>query len=417
MRDRTDTGSPGRRIDVVALAPYVLTIGAVLLAWQIVIQPLAERAPVEIAVRLAPGSPRVLTRAAEAELKADRVDNAAALARDALSRSPFDVRALRTVGLTVAREGRIDQADEMLTLAGNWSLRDDPSHAWLVEHRLRRGDYASALAHADTLVRRREDIYPAVFRLFTMAAATDAQRALPVVAQLLAADPPWRQAYLTSLYDSPDGLGVAGSLAVMLQAGSAPLTNTELEQLYVAFMGHGQIDAIKTIRARLNRPRSGPAVVNGGFDDPAAPQPFQWTLVQKAGAAAAFMDDDVRGGPALRAEYDGYATALIVRQQMFLSPGRYRFRAESRTEAGDPDGHMAWSLTCGTGGQRMFTAPATPAGGSRQADWTPAAVEFSIPAACPVQTLDLQGLPGDSRSPMAVWFDSVSITATNRAQG
>ena len=276
MRDRAD--SSARKRDVVSeLAPYILTVGAIVLAWQIAIQPLLQRAPVEIAVRLAPESPLALRRGAEVELAAGRDANAAALGRNALIRAPFDVRALRIIGLTESRAGRAERADDILTLAGNWSLRDDPTHAWLVEHRLRRGDYASAFAHADTLVRRRDDVRPQVFRLFTLAAVDDPQRVLPVLARLLAAHPPWRSAYLTALYATTDGLPVAASLAVMLQSGPAPLTNQELQEFYGQSLDKGQIENLKAVRARLNRPRSDALVTNGGFEDATAPEPFQWS--------------------------------------------------------------------------------------------------------------------------------------------
>ena len=223
MRDQADPASrAGGRGWLTEYAPYALTIGAIWLGWQILLQPVIQRAPPELAVRVAPGSPLVLQRAAEAEFVAGekdddarRYDNAASLARDALALAPFNVRALRVVGLTEARAGREPIADEILTLAGNWSLRDDPAHAWLVEYRLRRGDYASSFAHADTLARRREDIRPQIFRLFTLAAATDTARALPEVARLLDARPPWRQSYFDSLYVSGEGLQVAANLAVL----------------------------------------------------------------------------------------------------------------------------------------------------------------------------------------------------------
>ncbi|MGV8930453.1 MAG: tetratricopeptide repeat protein, partial [Brevundimonas sp.] len=157
MKDKADNSAstPRRSAGAGDIVSFGLIVGAVVLGWQIALQPLMQRAPVEAAIRIAPTSPLVLRRAAEAELGADRNDNAAVLGREAFARSPFDVRALRVVGLTEARAGREDQADDILTLAGNWSLRDDPTHAWLVERRLRQGDYSSAFAHADTLVRRR----------------------------------------------------------------------------------------------------------------------------------------------------------------------------------------------------------------------------------------------------------------------
>jgi len=399
---------PPRRADVL---PYVLVVGAVLLAWQIAIQPIAQRAPVSLAVRIAPGSPLVLRRAAEAELAAARPDNAAALARDALGRSPFDVRALRVVGLTEARAGRSDQADEILTLAGNWSLRDDPAHAWLVEHRLRRGDYASAFAHADTLVRRREDIQPQVFNLFTTAAAADPQRVLPVITNLLAAEPPWRSAYLNSLYGSNEGLQAAASLAVMLQSSRRPLTSPELQDFYLNLAQKGQIPVLAAVRARLNRPASGVVVSNGDFNDPSAPEPFQWSLTQTAGAAAEAISDDIDpSNTALRVEYDGYTPATLARQRLFMAPGRYRFRAASRSESGQPAGRIAWILACDPGGQSLFSTAAVPASGAAPRAWTAAGAEFTVPQGCASQWLDLRGVPLDRRSPMAVWFDQITVT-------
>lgn len=417
MRDKTDSSGLPPSARIAAVTPYALAIAAVLLAWQIVIQPFMLRAPVEAAIRLAPGSPGVLRRAAEAELMAGRSSNAAALARDALVRSPFDVRALRIVGLTEARAGRVDRADELLTLAGNWSLRDDPAHAWLVEYRLRRGDYASAFAHADTLVRRREDIHPQVFRLFTTAAAQDPQRALPVVSGLLAARPPWRTAYLTSLYASNDGLQVAASLAVLLQSSQAPLTTSELQEFYAQSLEKGQIEFIKAVRARLNRPRTDVAVTNGSFDVPDAPEPFQWSLVQKAGAAAEIRADDLdQTDPALRVEYDGYSAANMARQRTFLAKGRYRFRAESRTEAGEPAERIAWTLTCAPDGETLATVFAIPGRSAPDGEWATSTTDFSVPDSCPSQWLELRGLPLDRRTPMVVWFDQIAISPLNPTQ-
>src|SRR5690606_14836052 len=105
--DRAPT--PRGRFDRGDIVSGGLIVVGVLLAWQIAIQPLMLRAPVDLAIRLAPGSPTVLRRAAESELAAGRIDNAASLSRDALVRSPFDVRALRVIGLSEAGAGREDR--------------------------------------------------------------------------------------------------------------------------------------------------------------------------------------------------------------------------------------------------------------------------------------------------------------------
>lgn len=411
MRDKADrSAAPRRHVSVGNILSYGLIAVAVVLGWQIAIQPLLQRAPVEVVVGLAPGSPLVLRRAAESELAAGRIDNAAALSRDALVRSPFDVRALRVLGLAEARAGREDRADDLLTLAGNWSLRDDPAHAWLVERRLRRGDYASSFAHADTLVRRRQDIQPQVFRLFTVAATEDPQRALPVIAGLLAARPPWRDAYLSGLSRTAAEWQLAANLAVLLEAGSAPLTNDELQHFYRTLLGNGQFEAASTVRGRLGRPPPEMAVTNGGFADAAAPEPFQWRLFQKAGISVEIVDDDLRpSNPALRVDYDGYATGAITEQLTSLPPGSYRFAAEVRTEAGDPAARLSWTLSCATGGGAIASLPAGVAGAASNT-WTTLSGGFEIPNTCPAQWLRLDTRADDRRSTTVVWFDRIVIS-------
>ena len=385
-----------------------------MLAWQIAIQPFVQRVPASVAIRIAPSSPLVLRRAAEAELIAKRFDVAAELSRDALHRSPFDVRALRVVGLTEARAGRLTTANDILTLAGNWSLRDDPAHAWLVEYRLKNGDYASSFAHADTLVRRRTDSQPQIFNLFTTAAVADPQRALPVVTDILAANPPWRSAYLTSLYASNDGLQTAASLAVMLQASAGPLTTQELQQLYLQLLEKGQIGALTAVRARINRPAAGALVTNGEFDAPSAPYPFQWALIQKAGATAEVVTDDTDpSNSALRVEYDGYTPANIAEQRLFLAPGQYRLQFRWRSESGNNPDRAEWAVTCEAGGPSRLVPRTTPTAADRA--WTQAALDFSVPEGCPGQWLVLRGRPMDYRSPSVTWFDRMVITPARAA--
>lgn len=400
--------APRRSVSAGGVASYVLIAASVVLAWQIVLQPLLQRAPVGAAIRLAPTSPLVLRRAAESELAAGRTDNAAALSREALVRAPFDVRALRVAGLAEARGGREAQADALLTLAGNWSLRDDPAHAWLIQYRLKQGDYGSAFAHADTLARRREDVWPQIFHLFTLAGTEDPQRALPVITGLLAAAPPWRNAYLASLSETPQDLTVAIQLAILLQASREPLTKGELKRLYNTLLSKRLYAALGATRAQLNRPTRS-AVTNGGFADDDAPEPFQWRLAQKAGVIAEVVADDLRpDNPALRVDYDGYANASVAQQLTFLAAGAYRFSAEARIEAGDAE-RLAWTLVCVPGGKGITSFPVSAAGSTRTA-WATQSAEFQIPADCPAQWLRLETRAGERRSPVVVWFDRVEIS-------
>lgn len=410
MRDKADRSAGRRRFSGADVASYVLIAGAVVLGWQIALQPLLQRAPVEAAIQLAPGSPLVLRRAAEAELVADRNDNAAALARDAFRRSPFDVKALRVIGLTEARADREGQADEILTLAGNWSLRDGPTHAWLVDHRLRNGDYASAFAHADTLVRRRQDIQPEVFGIFTVAGTQDPERALSVITRLLAARPPWRTAYLNSLSKTPEDVQLAARLAVLLESSRAPLTRDEVQGLYQVLLGKRQLQALGAVREQLNRPSFDTVVTNGGFAEPEAPEPFQWQLFQRAGIVPEIVGDDLRpNNPALRIAYNGYATGPVAEQLTSMPPGDYRFFAEARTELGDPGARLAWTVTCASGGTMAANFPASPSQPT-PGTWATLSAGFTVPEGCPAQWLRLVTRADDRRSPTLVWFDRITIS-------
>lgn len=400
---------PGRGSISPDLVFYGSIAGAIALGWQMILQPLIERAPVEAAIRLAPTSASLLRRAAESELAEGRDENAGVLAREALARAPFNVKALRIIGLAEARAGRDDQANEILTLAGNWSLRDDPAHAWLVERRLRQGDYASAFAHADTLVRRRQDIQPQVFRLFTVAGIEDPQRSLPVLASLLAIGPPWRQAFLDSLNQSPEYLQVQINLALLLQAGPAPLTDEELYRLYDTLVRQGRFEAVRAVQTRLDRPSTRIAVVNGDFSDPEAPQPFQWRLGQSAGIAAEIVPDDLRpANPALRVDYNGYATGRVAEQLVFLSPGAHHFSAAVRVEQGDPAARLDWTLTCVAGGRVVGAVPAGPSAAAANS-WAAIAGRFAVPSGCTAQWLRLETRAQDYRVQTIAWFDDIAI--------
>lgn len=404
-----------------AFAPYALTAGAVWLGWQVLLQPVIQRGPPEIAVRASPGSALVLRRAAESELLAAEtdksaaprhVDNAGDLARQALRRAPFDVRALRVIGLAEARSGREQSADDLLTLAGNWSLRDDPTHAWLVDYRLRRGDYASSLAHADTLIRRREALRPQVFQLFSTAATQDPQRAMPVVARLIAARPPWRQAYLDSLYRTNEGLQLAANLAVVLKRGDAPLSPDELSQMYLQLLDKGQVQAVNAVRTALDGAEAAASVANGGFDDADAPEPFQWKLIQQAGVSAEITPDDARPQDlALRVEYDNYTSAKVAQQLMFLKPGRYRLAYQTRMESGPSPLKLNWTVLCIPGDQPVLSAPAsalaTPGAARQNGGWISLTREFTVPDGCQGQWLSLDAGGGERRTPIVLWFDKI----------
>lgn len=390
---------------------YGLVAVGVWLGWEIIKAPLASRGAPAIAIRVAPTSPEVLRRAAEVELQAERYENAKALSEEALVRGPFNARALRVRGLAEAELGSDALADEMLTLAGNWSLRDDPAHAWLIQHRLQRGDYSSSFAHADTLARRRSDLYPSLFNLFSTAAAAD-PRAFSVVAQLVGANPPWRQAYLDFLLASETGAPVLGGLALALEKTRHPLTTIELQQLYTTWVGERRFAGIRYLRTGLRRPPLTTTVQNGDFEGDIEGQvyPFGWRLGTGAGINTTVAEDDLApDNLAFRLGYDGFSSGgLFLQQLVLLSPGDYLFDGRWRSEAAQDDMRVKWELTC--------AETASPIGADitfldvERTDWSTFSGRISVPREnCSAQWLRLTAAPGDRRTTIAAWFDKLRI--------
>lgn len=393
--------------------PYVLTAVLVWLGWQVVVALLVQRAPVEVAVRVAPGSAQVLSRAAEAELVADRREQAHELAALALARAPFDVRALRVFGLSAA-DPNAAATDEILTLAGNWSLRDDPAHAWLVNRRLRQGDYVGAFGHADVLARRRPDLYRTIFDLFTTAAASD-PRAMPALAARLSAEPDWRPAYLEDLRRAPQAAIVQAGLAQLLERSQAPLTDDELGAIYGDWLDTRRLPGLAALRARLARPLWAP-LHDGEFNDPPAPRPFRWTLGSGSGLVAAISGlPEEPGQKALLVQTDGFSSNTIATQLLQLSPGPHRFEVSWRFEAGGRDPSLEWVITC-VETQTMILR-IRPVAAEAVTQWTQGGAEMNIPAqGCSAQSLQLRTFQGTRRGTVIAWFDRARVRTIGAAR-
>lgn len=388
-------------------APYALPAVSIWLAWHVVTSLLVFRAPPELAMRASPDSPTALRRLAESAYSGERFEDADILARAALQRAPFDVRSLRVAGLVAARNGNVDQADNVLTLAGNWSLRDDPSHAWLIEHRLRQGQYGSAFAHADTLARRRPDLRKRLYQFFDTAVLHD-QRSLPALAQLVAAHPPWRDDYFFELKQTADGPRILATLAIALEKTSGRFSDAELQELYAERLARRDFGTIRAVRDAIHRPDDGASIVDPEFSAPGTIKPFGWVFSANAGISAEVVDDDLRPNEmALRVESDGFSPARIADQLVLLSPGAYTLSGQYRfeTEAASPS--LSWSVRCGDSsielGRWRPTADASNPG------WRNFAVDFVVPAECAAQWISLANEAGNRRSTVIVWFDKFAI--------
>jgi hypothetical protein len=380
---------------------------AVWLAGQALRLALDARLPPKVALHLAPGSPDVLARAAEADLIDGQRDAAAMLARASLARSPFNVQALRVLGLAVA-DRDVGAADRVLTLAGDWSLRDDPTQAWLMNRRLAQGDIAGMVRRADLLARRREDLHPKLFAIFDAVGADPAGAAL--VAARLESSPQWRPSYIEALAQTESGEVIGSNLALAMQRTASPMSDHELSVVYGRLHRLGDFDALRRLRAVLKRPP--PALLaDGDFPrSPTGPEPLTFTYRSESGfeAATAPAPDKPEGGGALRLSFDGFTPGIAASQLILAAPGAYRLSGRSRWETQATAQPPVWAVVCAVSGARV--AQATPAGQSSV--WSAFQGDFVVPAeGCPAQIVILQTTAGDRRTDAVIWFDDLKITA------
>lgn len=408
MGGRVARGAEARRRKAPDALIFIVIITCVWVGWQILRNTVVQIAPPDLALRLGPDSPTVLTRAAVDALVAGRNEEAGRLAERSLARRPFNARALRVAGLVAARQGDEAAADRMLTLAGNWSLRDDPAHSWLVGQRLRQGRSASALAHADTLMRRRPELRPQYFDLMTQAALTNDGQAQAAMVGLLRRDPPWRRSYFRYAVRRRDSLAVAAAAAMALKSGEGRVTVEERSILYSALAREGLIDPLRTLRGALEG-ADRPVLTAGDFSDGGGAAPFGWRLPSAAGVLSEIAPEGDAGQPALYAVISDIKGRAVAEQLVMLTPGSWRLTGRFRVEQGELNGRLAWTLTCTPGRSRPVATGPLPAASHRT--WTRFSSVLEVPAGgCAAQWLRLSALPRDRRATVEIWVDDVVLT-------
>lgn len=384
-----------------------LAAAGLLLGWAVVTEAASRSLPRPTALGVNPGSPSLLARQAEAEFKAGRVDQAIELSRRSIRKTPFNVRALRVLGLGLAQRGEGERAEQIVTLAGNWSLRDTAAHLWLADERLRRADFGSGVPHLDAVLRRREDLRPTLFDLLGRAARSD-PRALAEVSKRLALNPNWREDFIPHLLRTSDGQAAAMALAVSLHGAGKGFSNDELSDVFTALAKARKFQAVRMLAAELDLHDPSSPLADGDFNGVDRPLPLRWDLIGGSGATVEVVAGD--SGPTdrvLRIEYDGYSSPSLIRQMVLLPPGRYVLEGRMRGE-GAPE-RLNWRVRCAEGGALLSSGTAARPGAAGDG-WRAFAQPFTVSEArCDAQLVELAPRPGEHRETVVTWYDDLRI--------
>jgi hypothetical protein len=373
---------------------------------------LTENHP-EAALKLGRDSPEVLASAALNAWQAKDARRSSKYAMAALDRSPLNVHALRTRGLSLEALGKGAQAESLMQFAGSRSWRDDGVQAWLLRDDIANHRLADAFLHVDALARRRVEMWPILFRLFDVGAADP--EAAKVIADLAGKEPYWRSSFLESLAASKQKDPAVERMFQLVDQGPAPLTASEISFYLRRLDGEGRY---RDSFAALGRYKNGRQLVgspfDGGFTGRDGAAPFAWETFNKPGENLE-MDPapDRASSNALRVEYDGYSATDLIRQTLAPQPGDYLLTGEVRPQDGDP-GVLAWQARCVSGGKVLATASPPP--GTATNVWSRFAVRFTVPAqGCDGVWLVLAESPQDHRSSNVTWYANLAIRAAPAA--
>jgi hypothetical protein len=280
------------------------------------------------------------------------------------------------------------------------------TQVWLFEHALGGRDWDDASRHADALMRGEWLQGPLTAAMIhTM---TEPGALAPFVDRL-AADPPWRRPFLSSLTWAAEDRRLPARALEMLAASKAPPTREEMARLVDRYVSDQDYQGARQLWVAMlsgERPAA-IGVYNGAFSSLPALPPFNWRLNESEAASVEFGHDD-DGRSALHLLARQASSAALAEEALVLPPGRYRLSLSARADPGVSGELFAWRLACAEG-DRAPLAEIRQAGGP--AGWRTFAADFQIPrGGCGAQWLRVFALPHEGFQPAEAWHRDLSVT-------
>lgn len=356
---------------------------------------LATPKTAEIALQIDPTNSDAMSARADEWLKTvqlgDEAASLAAFSRRALERSPYDVVALRDIGIITAANDDEKGAERLLSLASRLSLRDYLTHAWLLDYRFRTGQIAASIHEADIVLRQMPENWDVIMP--ALVALTSDPRVIDPLARTLAAKPEWRGTFLYKLSESNPNPPLTFALLRQLKALGSAASKEELDQYFVVAGQKTPVNALYAQWVALLPPsakgESTALLHDADFAGLDAPPPFGWRLHPSEGVYAERGPGPGGMGSALFASFAGDKETVFADQELVLGPGHYRLAGRAFAEDAIDKGTFRWSVICMTKGHQaeLGQAPITTIPGKLISY----AIEFDVPADCDQQGLALIG--------------------------
>lgn len=389
--------------------------GAILLwlAWQIVVYGMANHAAQE--ARVPEAAAGWLDSHAKANLELGlrdyQHDPATALPRlqAAIAANPADGRGYTALAVIHEARGAYAKADQLMEAAARLSPQRSDVQLQAGAYWTRRGDYARALGHLDTVLRHRPDLYAALFPEVLKIVENPANH--PALLNLLKKPVPWWPTFFIQASRMAGSAETAGRLYSL--RGKNPLPVEAVRAYLERLQKDGRwTDAWFVWINSLSKDeitQSG-HVYNGSFERPFSNLGFDW--ISQRDAAVVMESAATYGTTGERALHLLFRGLRIrfqhLHQYLLLPPGTYFLQGRVRPERLEAALGMHWVLYC-EGRNEPLAVTDTFRGSD---EWARFRTEFTVGYDCPVQKLQLE-LAGkialDYDVVGGIWFDDVVI--------
>ena len=397
-----------RRIAFLVFAGIVSAVFALMLA----VNGLTRLRNPSVALALFPNDSVALGAQAEQLALAKPTDpplEVRALAIAALRNQAINPRALRVLGGYAEVRSTLAEAEQLILMAQRLSRRESGAQMWLVEANARRNDTKQTLVHYDVALRVRPDNSLILFP--RLAAAIEDAEIRAALKPYIRAKNGWGERFIADALNLNTNLPALA--AVMIDSGGIPdpRANRELQTTLIGRLVDGGYYQDARRLFLTMRGASAKRLTSTAFDPvdrTGIHGPIGWQMIEEADGGGGFTGAAEQGDLALEIFTNADNTRPVARKLLYLAAGNYNFAVDVARLQTDPGGYLRWQLRCMRG-----------VGADKPLIWSVQGVErnirstVAIPAACPVQMLELVAAGGQGQSGIEATIRSVKIAPQN----
>lgn len=357
-----------------------------------------------VALRYEPNESRALAAQAE-QIFFKNPKNPSSQSRElalrALKYQLVNPSALRTLGYYADSTGDKKAALALIDAAQRLSRRDAGAQIWLLDHYARADDAKNALKHYDILLRTNPASQDVLFpRLVAAISSPDIRREIQ---PFLKNDKSWGPAFLAFAATTGKDLQHLVDLIVEIDAGSDDDNmHTNKVELLKRLVEGGRYDDTKRLYLTMNDARAS-NLASASFSRSDVEQyfgPLGWQRFELPDAGADF--ELVQNKPTLSIYSNPNTTRTVVRKLLYLAPGNYSLKTNSKVVSGGEGSELRWQLGCS-------------ASKDMKPNWSfpirapVSEVSFTIPQGCSTLALELVVSGGQGRDGVETIISNVEL--------